>query len=173
MTTQCPKCSHEIELGEHPFCPHGRGIGTAVPDSIVGGMWLENYGPNPIKVYSHSERRKIMNTVQYDKTTGQPYILTERETFAPLPGTDRDAQGIPNPNGYRALDAAAIIARNGRTSVEGESEYDPSDPNDIPNDPTAIPPEGAYVFRDHTTNRAEVRQLIRDLHQDAIQRGEV
>lgn len=121
------------------------GEATAIArDEIPGGMWVENYGPDPVKVYSHSERRRLLKQIRYDKTTGQPYVLTEKENFAPMPGTDKDAAGIPNPIGYRDLSAAAIIARNGRASLDpdetvdslaGGPRLDRADPDDIPNEP--------------------------------------
>jgi hypothetical protein len=161
--TLCERCGKILRVGDFPFCKgrptdHTPGVTGIDRDEIPGGMWLENYGPHPIKVYSHTERRKLMKTVQYDKTTGQPYVLTERETFAPMPGTDKDAQGIPNPMGYRDLSAAALIARNGRRafdddetldSLAGGARLDRHDPDDIPNDP---------AYRD---------ARVRDLHTDS------
>lgn len=169
MACLCERCGREVksrvlhvEEGRPPqmWCrscheeSKGWRTGDAIAmrhDEIPGGMWLENYGPEPVKVYSHSERRALMRTIQYDKTTGQPYILTEKDNFAPMPGTDRDAQGIPNPNGYRDLSAAAIIARNGRPTADetkdmraGGAPIDPTDPDDIPNDPTYRDPRARH-----------------------------
>lgn len=59
MTT-CDKCGAEYAIGDWPFCPHGRYRGTVVSDSIPGGQLIENLGPDPIRVYSETERRKIM-----------------------------------------------------------------------------------------------------------------
>lgn len=86
----CEKCGQELRVGDFPFCPHGGTGRMIVRDEIPGGVTLENYGPQPITFYSHSERRRYM----------KEHGLTERETFAPLPGTDVDPQGIPNPKGY-------------------------------------------------------------------------
>lgn len=71
-------------------------------DEIPGGMVCENYGPTPVTFYSHSERRKYMGA----------HGLREKETFCPMPGTDRDPQGIPNPKGYvdpKTLENAAVL----------------------------------------------------------------
>lgn len=59
MTT-CEKCGASYQIGDWPFCPHGRYGGTVVSDSIPGGQLIENLGPDPIRVYSETERRKIM-----------------------------------------------------------------------------------------------------------------
>lgn len=129
---RCSKCGAPVTTGEFPFCPHGRLSGAIISDEIPGGVTVENYGPHPITFYSHSERRAYM----------RQHGLAERETFAPLPGTDRDPQGIPNPNGYRDLSAAAILIRNGRRTTDEEKErlgggspLDSADKYDIPNDP--------------------------------------
>lgn len=175
----CERCGKELGLGDYPFCKgsptdHERGATGIARDEIPGGMWLENYGPHPIKVYSHGERKRIMRTVQFDKTTGKPYILTEKESFAPMPGTDKDAQGIPNPEGYRDLSAAAIIMRNGRRSpfAEGEtydtlaggSARDPHDPDDIPNDPRYRDPRVQDLHTDSDDPAAieQLREILKD-----------
>lgn len=127
----CEACGASLEIGDWPFCPHGRSSVVTVPDDIPGGVLVENYGPNPIRFYSHAERRRYM----------QQHGLRETERFSPLPGTDRDPQGIPNPAGYRDLSAAAIIARNGQSAQEqkealsGGAALDSADKWDIPNQP--------------------------------------
>jgi hypothetical protein len=60
MTTTCEKCGVELHLGDWAFCPHGRYSGTVISDSIPGGQLIENLGPDPIRVYSETERRRIM-----------------------------------------------------------------------------------------------------------------
>lgn len=166
---------HDGQFWCHPCHEASKGWRTGearsiARDEIPGGMWLENYGPEPVKVYSHTERRALLNTVQYDKTTGKPYILTEKENFAPMPGTDRDAQGIPNPIGYRDLSAAAIIARNGRASLDPDETLDSlckgprldrSDPDDVPNDPTYRDPRVRHFSFD--SDAPGVRELLRNL----------
>lgn len=77
-------------------------------DEIPGGIICENYGPEPIRFDSHSERRTYMKA----------HGLREKEKFSPLPGTDKDPQGIPNPAGYvdaqTLKNAAELICRNGQ-----------------------------------------------------------
>lgn len=115
MITLCEKCGYPIQIGEHPFCPHGFGSGSIAKDGIPGGVTLENYGPTPVTFYSHSERRRYM----------QAKGLQEIEKFCPMPGTDIDPQGIPNPKGY--MDAYTL--KNGaellcRQSGPTEKEWD-------------------------------------------------
>lgn len=189
MTCRCERCGEEarsrvlhVEEGQpsefwcYPCHNGSKGWATGqqvqiVRDEIPGGMLLENYGPEPVKVYSHSERRALLNTIQYDKTTGQPYVLTEKDNFAPMPGTDRDAQGIPNPAGYRDLSAAAILARNGRTSLDpdetldslaGGARLDRSDPDDIPNDPQFRDPRARHFAFDSDADGA--RDFLKRVH---------
>lgn len=58
----CEDCGNEITIGSWPFCPdHGKPRNfTITQDEIPGGMVINNLGPEPVKVYSHSERRAIM-----------------------------------------------------------------------------------------------------------------
>jgi hypothetical protein len=56
----CDRCQALLEVGDWPFCPHGRGAAVVVADAIPGGLVIENLGPEPVKVYSETERRKIM-----------------------------------------------------------------------------------------------------------------
>lgn len=113
-STTCDKCGQILVGGEWPFCPHpqmGQGVSVKT-DDIPGGMVMENLGPHPITVYSHTERRRIM----------AERGLELKERFSPMPGTDIDPAGIPNPKGY--VDAytlaagAELICRNGRGSIE-------------------------------------------------------
>lgn len=108
MGTICEKCGVEI-VNMWPFCPHPRlDHAPAIQvDGIPGGMVVQNYGPEPIRFDSHSERRAYMKA----------HGLQEKETFCPTPGTDIDPAGIPNPKGYmdpKTLENATIlISRNG------------------------------------------------------------
>lgn len=90
--TVCGRCHRIITTGMWPFCPHPQRDGPPMlsRDEIPGGITLENYGPQPITFYSHSERRTYMRA----------HGLQEKEKFCPMPGTDIDPQGIPNPKGY-------------------------------------------------------------------------
>lgn len=107
--TICEKCGVRIS-GEGPespqkwpFCPHGvLHSAMIVTDEIPGGMVFENYGKDPVKFYSHSERRRYM----------KEHGLRELDKFCPMPGTDIDPQGIPNPKGYmdpQTLENARIL----------------------------------------------------------------
>lgn len=104
MITVCDRCGAELVIGDFPFCPHGRGTAAPFRDDIPGGLVVENYGPHPITFYSHTERRAYM------KANG----LLEKEKFCPMPGTDVDPQGIPNPRGF--LDKQTL--ENGRILIE-------------------------------------------------------
>jgi hypothetical protein len=56
----CDRCGLSLVVGDWPFCPHGRGAATVISDSIPGGQLIENLGPEPVRVYSESERQRIM-----------------------------------------------------------------------------------------------------------------
>ena len=36
----CEKCLKRLEVGDHPFCPHGKGLGIPVGDEI--DVWIKN-----------------------------------------------------------------------------------------------------------------------------------
>lgn len=79
-TTPCPKCGHEIEIGEFPFCPHGFGSMTIVGDDIPGGVEIKhglcNEDGTPRRYYSKSEiaaeakRRGYRNQVEHVTAPG-------------------------------------------------------------------------------------------------------
>ena len=56
----CDTCGAALSVSEWPFCPHGRGTSAVQQDEIPGGLWVENGFPQPIKVYSHSEHRRLL-----------------------------------------------------------------------------------------------------------------
>ncbi len=61
MSDRCEKCGAELQVGDWPLCggrhSHGRPSFKVFQDSIPGGLWIENMGPTPVKVYSKSEKR--------------------------------------------------------------------------------------------------------------------
>lgn len=107
MITLCERCLRPLTNPEehgHMLCPfENRRQATAIfRDEIPGGQVYENYGPKLVKFYSHSERREYMKA----------HGLNEAERFCPMPGTDKDPAGIPNPKGYidaQTLENARIL----------------------------------------------------------------
>lgn len=101
----CDTCGVILQVGMHPFCPHDGGAPAAFKDGIPGGIVCENYGPNPMRFDSHTERRAYMKA----------HGLQEKEKFCPMPGTDIDPAGIPNPKGFvdpqTLANGAALILR--------------------------------------------------------------
>lgn len=132
----CDRCGKLLGVGEYPFCPHGFQATAITTDEIPGGVLLENYGPTPVRVYSHTERRKLM----------EKQGLREKETFCPTPGSDIDPAGIPNPAGYSdpqtLANAAALICRNGA--------------RDTPFDPESVMP----ITTGHMSDRDALRVTL-------------
>lgn len=56
----CPVCGKTLQVSDWPYCPHGRGMSASHQDSIPGGMVVENGFEHPIRVYSHSEHRRLL-----------------------------------------------------------------------------------------------------------------
>lgn len=104
----CPVCG---EPAERVYV----GKANIIRDEIPGGVTVENYGPQPVTFHSHSERRRYM----------QIHGLRETERFSPLPGTDKDPTGIPNPKGYTDPQTLAnVTALLTRSSVADEDAVD-------------------------------------------------
>jgi hypothetical protein len=60
VSSICEHCGHELEVGDFPFCPHGRGAFTNIPDDVPGGFVVENGFDQPTRFYSHSEHEKAL-----------------------------------------------------------------------------------------------------------------
>lgn len=94
----CLDCGHEWEIthgvpGVHPPCPvcygpserwYKGGYGV-IGDDIPGGLWVENLGHKPVKVYSKSElkfeaeKRGLVQKVRHVGTKGSDKSsLTQR-----------------------------------------------------------------------------------------------
>lgn len=115
--TVCGKCGLLLQEGQWPFCPHPQsGSPMIVRDEIPGGIIVENYGPHPMRFDSHSAMQKYRDA----------HGLQLLGKFCPMPGTDIDPQGIPNPAGYMdkqtLANATELICRNG---ARIEPEWDP------------------------------------------------
>jgi hypothetical protein len=58
----CEKCQAILEIGDWPFCPHGKGNSNVIPDDIPGGVWIRhgicNEDGSPRKYYSRSAMEK-------------------------------------------------------------------------------------------------------------------
>jgi len=105
----CERCGATIQIGEWPFCPHGRGTYAAIADDIPGGLTIENLGPTPVTVYSHTERRRIMRARglrECDKGSGHAVCETTLANARSLVSGDR--RGAP----------AAVHPDRGEAQVE-------------------------------------------------------
>lgn len=108
----CPDCQQPTVNARERIAAHH----FIAVDEIPGGMVLENYGPHPVKVYSHTERRALAlkNGVEL------------KERFSPMPGTDIDPAGIPNPKGYmdpQTLENAKILLSRSATMRDEEPDH--------------------------------------------------
>ena len=125
----------------------------AAQDQIDGGIWLENYGPTPVKVYSHTERKRLLKVwtdgkVRRDKTTGEPYQLAEMVRHVPVPGTDRSPHTVDWSKG--SIDAQTLENARVLVSRMGAKGDNHRDPDDVPNDPMSAvhPPPYLRLFNE-------------------------
>lgn len=76
----CDKCNHELEIGDWPFCPHGKGHNAVIGDDIPGGVEIRhglcNEDGSPRRYYSKSEmaqeakKRGLTNIVEHVSPPG-------------------------------------------------------------------------------------------------------
>lgn len=105
----CEKCGSELAVGDWPFCPHGD-VHWAVHGDECDYV-DENLGPEPIRIRSWSERRRLMkqqglvdapwygpqsNTTRWDNCADEYTLRTKGELLLramknPQPADD-DAQ---------------------------------------------------------------------------------
>jgi hypothetical protein len=57
----CDACHRPIELGDWPYCPHGRSGLSAHPDDVPGGFWVENGFLTPRRFDSHSAHEAALD----------------------------------------------------------------------------------------------------------------
>jgi hypothetical protein len=76
--SNCDRCGRVVELGDWPFCPHGRAASAVIGDEI--DMVVENNGtPDPIRFRSREAMKKHLDA----------YHLSPMVRHVPLPGTDK------------------------------------------------------------------------------------
>jgi hypothetical protein len=56
----CDECGVEIQIGDFPFCPHGRSQLSVVPDDVPGGFIVENGFDQPTRFDSHSAHEQAL-----------------------------------------------------------------------------------------------------------------
>lgn len=132
----------------------------AAEDAIPGGLWLENYGPHPIKVYSHTERRRLLKVgmdgkTRRDKTTGKPYQLAEMVRHVGVPGSDRSPHTVDWSKG--SIDAVTLENARVLVSRPGAKGENASDREDTPNDPASVTNPPSYLRLFNETHMLKVR----------------
>jgi len=115
----CEKCGLELEVGMFPFCrgqqsDHIGGSSNRGHDEIPGGMWIENLGPVPIRVDSHSERLRIA------KSKG----LREFVRHVPVPGSDKSphTERWVTMDAYTLNAAKELVMRHGSKASKEDSD---------------------------------------------------
>jgi len=56
----CEKCGAVLQVGDYPFCPHGRSALVAIPDDVPGGFTVENGFAEPRTFYSKSAHQRAL-----------------------------------------------------------------------------------------------------------------
>jgi len=56
----CDTCHAELQIGDFPFCPHGRGANTVVADDVPGGFVVENGFDRPTRFDSKSDHVRAL-----------------------------------------------------------------------------------------------------------------
>ena len=108
MTATCPTCGEVFGVGQWYQCPHEPYRGTAVPDDVPGGFWIENAWTEPRKFYSQSEYKSA--------------LAADNKMLAP-----RWAQGSKHLDRWVSMDAQT--SENARVLVSRQSKA--SQPEDV------------------------------------------
>lgn len=112
MTTICPACSAELQLGDFPFCPHGHGANSVESVTWPGGKVFENLGHEPVRCDSPADLKREL------KARGlEPMVRC-------VPG-DQHARSWATMDPY-TLEAARILAERQATSKVRHSDDGPS-----------------------------------------------
>lgn len=72
MEVKCDACGKVLEIGEYPFCPHGRGLGML---GEFKPYWEENLGPEPVYITSLAQKQNLYN----DKDGSRGFKLVEKD----------------------------------------------------------------------------------------------
>ncbi len=58
--SRCERCQAELQIGDFPFCPHGKGTGYRIGDEWPGGgsRTFENMGDQPVTCQTKSDYRR-------------------------------------------------------------------------------------------------------------------
>ena len=58
----CPTCHEVLEVGDWPYCPHGRSKygahGIVTDEQYIGGQVIENLDHDPVTVYSRQQLKQ-------------------------------------------------------------------------------------------------------------------
>ena len=108
MTATCPTCGEVFGVGQWYQCPHEPYRGTAVPDDVPGGFWIENAWTEPRKFYSQSAYKRA--------------LAADNTMLAP-----RWAQGSKHLDRWVSMDAQTL--ENARVLVSRQSKA--SQPEDV------------------------------------------
>lgn len=108
-TTTCADCGVTYTFGASPFCKDRHEAYSAVRQPAVtypGGLTLYNMGPEPVTVYSESERQTIM------RERG----LREAVWHIPSPESDASPQtrSWDTPCAYTLEQARILVSRQGQ-----------------------------------------------------------
>lgn len=130
----CPDCLIQMSRFLSVSCDK-----RAASDDIPGGVVLENYGPQPVKVYSHTERKRLMKFDTRGRRRvdhlGREYQLTEAVRHVGVPGSDKS----PHTTSWSTIDAETMRKAEALVSHVENLGMNESDRETAPHDPTMTP----------------------------------
>lgn len=56
----CQECGNTFDIGDWPFCPHGKGAHAIQPDDVPGGFVAENGFEVPTRFYSRKAHQEAL-----------------------------------------------------------------------------------------------------------------
>lgn len=116
----CERCGQLLEIGEWPFCPHGRAASVVIGDEI--DQVIENNGtPEPIRFRSRAALRKHLDA----------HNLSPAVRHVPVPGSDKSPHTTDWSRGIDAVTLENVRVLLSRTSSRANAESGASLPIEV------------------------------------------
>ena len=108
----CDLCGATLQIGDFPFCPHGRAAVGIEPDDVPGGFTVENGFDTPQTFYSRSEHEAAL-------------AARGLEIRAKWAGpNDKHLKRWDAPSEKTLRDAAVLLSRSTERAQEQRAERD-------------------------------------------------
>jgi hypothetical protein len=123
----CPTCSAPLQIGDYPFCPHGRGSNSIEDVTWPGGRIFENLGhelvrcDSPADLARELKARNLEPMVRHTAgdihtkswATMDPYTLEQGRILAERQANSTVRHHEPGPNPHTVAEVKRAFAEQG------------------------------------------------------------